>query len=397
MAVTVENLYNKNKDMDITLIAGENGLKNIVRWVHMVETVEISTFLESNEVAFITGVGLSKEGELFELIKSIQKNEGSAVVVNYGPFIKAIPEEILDYCNDHGLPLFTVPWSVHMAEIMRRCCLMITMTEKMIMEISTAFRNAIFFPKERELYVPHFESNGFKVTDAYVMACVYVKGKKSEDDMGSRDDQAINKIVKYFDNYLSYMEIPAVVFEVDNNIVIAFINNDEDKVQKILKRLKKEQTSRELADNLYMGIGDKAIDAYGIHKSYRHAKKVMELNVKTGQDNYEVAKYQDMGVYRLLMDIEDPATLKEYYNETIGNIVAYDKMNNGDLAIVLRAYLENNGSIQQTAEQMFIHRNTVNYKIRKIEELLDIDLSETSSRVNLDIGFKVADILNVKL
>ena len=58
MAVTVEELYIKENHAKIMLVAGEGGMENVVRWVHVVESIQISNFLEGQEIAFTTGVGL---------------------------------------------------------------------------------------------------------------------------------------------------------------------------------------------------------------------------------------------------------------------------------------------------------------------------------------------------
>ena len=60
MAVTVRQLI-QQLDMELTMrpVAGESGLGHIVRWIHMVEGVEISSFLQGGEIAFTTGIALT--------------------------------------------------------------------------------------------------------------------------------------------------------------------------------------------------------------------------------------------------------------------------------------------------------------------------------------------------
>ncbi len=51
----------------------------------MVESKEISTFLEGGEIAFTTGVGISDPSELIDIVKSVVANGGSGIVINIGP------------------------------------------------------------------------------------------------------------------------------------------------------------------------------------------------------------------------------------------------------------------------------------------------------------------------
>ena len=61
MAVLLSDLYESVKSQDMTLVAGEQGMNNIVRWLHMVESNAISSFLGGQEIAFTTGVALGKD------------------------------------------------------------------------------------------------------------------------------------------------------------------------------------------------------------------------------------------------------------------------------------------------------------------------------------------------
>ena len=71
----------------------------------------------------------------------------------------------------------------------------------------------------------------------------------------------------------------------------------------------------------------------------------------------------------------------------------YDEKNNSDLAVVLRCYLKHNGSVKETADELFVHRNTINYKLNKASELLDMDLSSLNNRLQISVGFMLQDML----
>ena len=115
MAVLLSDLYENIKNQDVTLVAGERGMGNVVRWLHMVESNAISSFLDGQEIAFTTGVGLNRDETLLDLVKANNEHKASGMVINIGPFIKEVPKDVIDYCNKEGFPLFTVPWRVHMA------------------------------------------------------------------------------------------------------------------------------------------------------------------------------------------------------------------------------------------------------------------------------------------
>lgn len=97
MAVTLRKLLESVEEERIQILAGKNNLDRAVRWTHMVESIEISTFLEGQEIAFTTGAALKSEEDFFEMVKCIINNQATAIIVNIGPYIKEVPEKIIKY------------------------------------------------------------------------------------------------------------------------------------------------------------------------------------------------------------------------------------------------------------------------------------------------------------
>ena len=79
MAIELQRLIKKVSRMDIALIAGENGIHNLVSWVHMVETAVASDFLDGGEIAFTTGIGLNGPDDLLELISLMYNKKVAGV------------------------------------------------------------------------------------------------------------------------------------------------------------------------------------------------------------------------------------------------------------------------------------------------------------------------------
>ncbi len=386
MAVLLSDLYDAVKNQNVTLVAGRQGLNNVVRWLHMVESHELSSFLDGQEIAFTTGVGLGEGDSLLDLVKANNEHHASGMVVNVGPFIKEIPQEVLDYCNREGFPLFIVPWKVHMAEIMRNICYIITESDKNNLELSSAVKNAIFFPKQEELYVPQLERSGFLREDRYCVVTMEIleNGQKAS-------EEKLARCLKNVENYLIFARKKVFVFELGGTVVllISGINREDDLkrlVEDILRRCNFQQ------EQCYVGMGRMVDSARCISQSYRQACQVLKLQKNTGHDK-TVTAYQELGIYKLLMAVENQDVINEYYAETIQKLVEYDRLNQTNYCEVLQCYLEHSGSVKETAEALFVHRNTINYKINKIEEMLGCDLSGLRTRLRYSIAFMLQKIL----
>lgn len=129
-----------------------------------------------------------------------------------------------------------------------------------------------------------------------------------------------------------------------------------------------------------------------LHKSYNEARLAMTLTRLMGKKNF-VRQFSEMGVFTCLFS-SNLDVLKKFALITLGKLLDYDQTNNTQLLDTLRQLLDNNINLKCTADQLCIHVNTVDYRIKKVEELLNVDFSTIETRVNLYIAIKVWDTLN---
>lgn len=75
--------------------------------------------------------------------------------------------------------------------------------------------------------------------------------------------------------------------------------------------------------------------------------------------------------------------------EQIGKLRKADELNNGNLSETLENYLNCNCNAKKTAEEMFLHRNTLNYRLKKIREILDCDFEDLDTCLGLKLAFLI--------
>lgn len=388
MAVKLKELYKGFNRSELKMLAGKEGLNNIVRWVHMVEGTSISLFLEEQELAFTTGIALRKEGELFELVKLCNKNNSSGVVINTGPFIKEIPQEIIDYCNEESFPLFEVPWDIYIAEMMKKLCYQITLSDRVVLELSAAIKNAIFLPEQEEIYLSQMERYGFKPKSSYCAAIIDIeKGTDTPVDT-KRQEFFLKKI----ENLITYSHPNTFIFGLDNKLILIFSKYKGTDIKKILSKLKKNIKGLLNTDEqLYISMGECAGNITELHKSYNKSLNSLKIQKKKSLSD-EILNYKDLGVYKLLLAIEDKNVINEFCQETLGVLETHDELNDSDYVVVLESYLRNSGSIKAVAEELFFHRNTICYKLNKIEEIIGSKLSNLDTRLKYSIALMLKEI-----
>ncbi len=167
------------------------------------------------------------------------------------------------------------------------------------------------------------------------------------------------------------------------------LKNDEDLESALdLGRRLKENAAKEFPDaRLIAGLSGPAMTLSEWPKIYNEALQAMQLGERLQLG--EVVEFGSLGVYQLLGQLEDIPTVREFTEHVIGPLVAYDKQHRSSLVQTMDSYFAHHGNISQTAEALFIHRNTLLYRLERIQELTDHDLNQSNMRLALHLALKL--------
>ena len=150
--------------------------------------------------------------------------------------------------------------------------------------------------------------------------------------------------------------------------------------------------STELETPVSVGVGRPHAGVEGIRQSYQEAEGALTLGGKIlgmGQ----VACFADLGLYRLLLALHSTAELEEFFISTLGMLSDYDRKNDGELVKTLDAYFACLGSPTEAAERLHVHRNTLLYRLHRIQEIAHVDLSDAETRLALHLSLRVREVL----
>jgi PucR family transcriptional regulator, purine catabolism regulatory protein len=130
---------------------------------------------------------------------------------------------------------------------------------------------------------------------------------------------------------------------------------------------------------------------------YRAAQEAL-LAANVGEaEGRRVLAFEDTGAYRLLLPAmsEDPAELERFYSETVEPLVAYDEQYETELVSTVETYLENDGNVAASAQQLYTHRHTIRYRLERARELCGHDVTSTEGREKLGLGLKAMRVLGI--
>lgn len=396
MSITLREIVKQVEHLEMKLVAGEAGLDREVLWTHMVDSDTISAFLQGQELTFTTGIGISEKLPLLKLVQEVYRNGASGIVVNIGPYVENIGQDVLDFANEKAFPVFEVPWKIHMAEIMRIICFAITKEQQSRIEVTAALNNAFLCPAQEELYVFPLMRKGYLADSIYTAVTIRVEVQKHT-VAGERMEQLHSQLGSHL--RCNYKRILCCAQEKQLVLVLCDYTGQERKnvltyiFQHFCNELKKEETA-------VFCVGNQAEGLRQLHKSYETANQMAEVSALgriPGEEVYgrhKIIVYKNAGMFRILFALKDEEVMQEYVRDTVQPLLEYDALHNTDLAGVLQCYLRHDGSLQDTANELIVHRNTVNYKINKASEILEMDLTRLENRLQVMLGFGICQILH---
>lgn len=194
--------------------------------------------------------------------------------------------------------------------------------------------------------------------------------------------KSCNDVINIFSNHHIQMEY-SVFYE--HRIVMIYQQNTlEDFKEKLLPLLNKY--------NIYVGVSQPFSDLFMCKKYYLQAIKTIDLAKHAYPDRHYI-NYYEVQYYSLLPSLQPDSYDQDFYHPTLKRLKEYDEQHNTDLYDILYVFIINDGNIQKTAQDFFVHRNTVRYKINKIKELTSIDFTDILNILNMLISYRICQYL----
>jgi purine catabolism regulator len=122
----------------------------------------------------------------------------------------------------------------------------------------------------------------------------------------------------------------------------------------------------------------------------REARYALQLCRSDGRAQ---AEFADLGTYQLLLSLQEPEALRTFADSVLASLDRYDEDHDGELVPSLRAFLERNARWEAAAKDLFIHRHTLRYRVRKIEDLSGRRLASARDRMEFFLALRARDLL----
>jgi carbohydrate diacid regulator len=272
-------------------------------------------------------------------------------------------------------------------------------------EVAAQFCNllAISFVSIKQYYDEKYDRSNFIkniILDNILPGDIYIKARELQFNIDASRVALLVRIVS--SNDISAFDVIQNLFP-DKQKDFVFNINETDIV--LVKEIKPgidpkdlEKLARSIVDTLgsefytkvIVGIGTAVVGIKDLAKSFKESQVALEVG-KVFDTEKNIISYDNLGVARLIYQL--PTTLCEMFLREVfkkGSIESLDH----ETLFTIQKFFENNLNVSETSRKLFVHRNTLVYRLEKIRKLTGLDLREFDHAIVFKVALMVKKYLN---
>ena len=179
------------------------------------------------------------------------------------------------------------------------------------------------------------------------------------------------------------------IYGEDHICVFQTLRSAEDltPATRLAKQLREQLSGKSAEDQILGGLTGPVLSLSDWPEAHREALQAMAVGERLNL--HEIVEYSSLGVYQLLGQLDNIPAVSSFCDLVIGPLVDYDREHRSNLVQTIEQYFKHHGNVSQTAEALFIHRNTLLYRIERIQDLTGHELSQSDMRLALHLALKL--------
>lgn len=398
MAICCRDLFQLKNFSKAKLLAGEKGLNREISWPYVRTTESISQWLYGEELIFVIYTDIRQDDNSFlSLIEEcIDKKLSGIVVLIDDKDIESIPKNVIEKANEHDFPIIVMPWNIKLIDITQEILFKLEQKQEE-KKNAKRFLESIIFSQDHLQEDIHALAEFYNIKlRPFHYVCIF---KIQTPSNVSYDLEQINKhIIHSLEEVINIDNQTLIPMEYANNLMFLIFSNDYSEGEKSVEAV---EAVFNLINSKYLEV-ENSLSFSRIRESnsdikisYKEAFKALSM-IDIYNRDLKIIKYKELGIIRWLVELSDIKEIQRYCYENLGPILEYDKKHGMDLMGTLKCYFQNNRHLLKTSQELFIHRNTLLYRLSTIKELLKIDLDDAMIDLELFNSILIYEFINLK-
>jgi purine catabolism regulator len=372
-------------ELGLELTSGQESAQAHVRWVHSTELPDPTPWLKGGELLLTTGIQLTGPKLQRELIERLADHEIAGLGFGTGFAHKRLPAALVTAARNRDFPLFEVPYELPFIAITERAfaqllderyeLLQRTMVGDVLSEVLTGH----LYPEDLQARLRPFGIGeqvavlAFKPPDPSAAAAVVERILARE---------RVPSLVAIRAGLLCAVIDPSGVRGSANGANGA----DTPAVPMELARMIRAELQSRFGD--VRAAASRATATHSLRLAFHEARCSLEAVRMRNGSAPEVASYQDLGAFQLLLSLQDDDALSSYCRSVLDPIEQGEGEYGDELVRSLDVFIEHNGHWEKAANALFCHRHTLRYRIRRIEQLTGRDFSNARDRIEFWLALR---------
>lgn len=236
---------------------------------------------------------------------------------------------------------------------------------------------------------------GYNLNLPYLCIVGYSSNLESLSELQyGNNDFGIKNIMYYIEEEVRYAASVVdrrTAFTIDDDVLIIYLESQDEEqgtVHHFLDLVDKRLHALVPGVVFSWGIGMHVDGMMEFHKSYKKAYVALDLSMKQ-KENGERVSFDDTQLNRLLVHLANDDEVRDITLSTIKPLIEYEEKREMDLIHTFTAYDNQNGNVSQAARVLNLHRQSLLYRLRKIESITQLSLDNPDDVFLLSISIKV--------
>lgn len=378
MAITVYNILNLPSFRNAQILAGKDALDNVVTQVSISDSPlsEVDYELSSYGDFYLSEFYFAKDSvrDMVSYLNPIIKAGGSGICI-LDEYVKGLPKGIIDYCNENNLPMIlnsvNVPYAVMIREIME---LIIADGQNTLLaqEITSIIDRTIDQKSQLRIMKqinPHFNN---MITAFYVTLS------------GNAGSNTAQEVRNFFDR-----DIFSSGILYKKGVIGIVSHSDFTKANSQIHYYLDKLQSFDGIESI--GVSDAAIKLSDVSRALNQAIIAADLSYNKHDT---IVFYRDLGIMKLFMLLSGEPELEDFYNDIIGTLLDYDEKHNSQLFETMLSYHQCGYQFKEVAKQLFVHENTIRYRISKAQEIITEKAPRDDFRESFSLALKCKTVFD---
>jgi sugar diacid utilization regulator len=380
---------------EMTVRAGARNLQRRVRWPYVAENEGIAEWVMGGELVFVTGINHPRgEANLLSLVEDGEAvGIAGMVILTGGTFIQTIPPAVITRAEQLGLPLIEQPYALKMVIVTHLIGTALVQMNQVrrsrndiLGQLLSGDYPSLAIARQR---AAHLELALDEPRRVVALRLLHVEQLFERHGLaqGERLWQATRQALA--DQLEAWCrERPGTVTaQLPGDLQVLLLADAAD-LPLTLAALHRQLAAvvGELA--LYMGLSRLAADCAHYRQALSEARQALEVAQQLHPAN-GFCDFGELGVLRLLQDIFDRSLIDDFVAQTLGPLIAPARKQPHVLVHTLDALLKENGNGLKAAQRLGLHRNTINQRIQRIEQLSGQSLDDPLFRMNASVAMLV--------